>query len=133
MCITMHNIAQTQLSHTSTSLFFAYQMRSFRKQHCILVAGIKKTNFTRRKTCDRRTAWEFGKPRAVHIGPQSLMTLCYPRVKFLDASAARKFYCLEIVAPVMAGVAGALSPAMHFLHVAIVQSLSVLFQVHLHH
>ena len=38
------------------------------------------------------------------------MTLYYARVTFLDASDARKFYWLEIVALAMAGEAGALPP-----------------------
>ena len=49
----------------------------------------------------------------------SKMTLCYTRITFLDASDARKFYCLEIVAPATAGVAGALPPAMTYMHVMI--------------
>ena len=39
----------------------------------------------------------------VHIGRQSLMTLAMPK----------QFYCSKIVAPAMAGVAGALPPAMY--------------------
>ena len=53
--------------------------------------------------------------RGLHTGRQSLMTLCYPRVTFLDASDRRKFYCSKIVAPAMAGVAGAFPPAMGYI------------------
>ena len=52
----------------------------------------------------------------MHTGRLSLMTLCYPRVTFLhflEASDAKKFYCVETVASATAGVAGALPPAMH--------------------
>ena len=44
----------------------------------------------------------------VHIAWQSLMMLCYACLTFLDANDAIKFHFLEIVAPAMHGVAGAL-------------------------
>ena len=56
---------------------------------------------------------KFTRRREVHTGRQSLMTLCYTHVTFLDASNTRKFYCLEIVAPAMAGVAGVLRSPSH--------------------
>ena len=55
---------------------------------------------------------KFTHRRGVHIGRQYLMTLYYTSVTFLDTSNARKFHCLEIVAPAMARRAGALPPAM---------------------
>ena len=68
---------------------------------------------------------KFTHRRGMHIGWQSLMMLCYTRVTFLDASNARKFYCLEIVATAMAGVAGALHWPCLLMKVGNLQSLAL--------
>ena len=61
----------------------------------------------------RFTPLIFIRCRGVHYGRQSLITaFYYTWFAFLDVRDTRSLYCLEIVAPAMAGVAGALPPAM---------------------
>ena len=73
-------------------------------------------------------ASKFTHRRGLHVGRQWLTTLCYTRVILLGASNTKKFYFPQIVAPAMAGVAGALSPAMwhlpHSIH-TLVWSLGI--------